>query len=230
MLFVPTIGTQYSGKMGGLVAAHGPSGPYFRFNANPTNPATPQQTVVRNALGNLVATWQTLTDFQRGSWESYAANVPTTNRIGATIFLTGQQWFVGVNTLRLQAGLSLNPLCSSVFSLSPLTLPTVAPSEASQVLTVTYDNTDEWATTSGGALLIYVGREKSVTTNFFAGPYQFAGAILGDTITPPTSPDVVIESPFPMTEGNRLFVRAVGVVFTGRRTTPVKLDPVLVAA
>lgn len=230
MLFKPLLGTALSGKMGGIVASHGAGGAYFRSLVIGTNPATTQQTLVRNSLANLVAIWQTLTQVQRDTWINYAANVPTTNRLGDQKFDTGQQWYVGVNTLRLQAGLQRNDICQQTFSLTVLTLPTVAPTETGGLLNVGFDNTNQWAIKTGGALLVYVGRDKSVTTNFFKGPYQLAGSILGDTTTPPTSPESTLVSPFPMTETNRLFVRFVALEINGLRSAEVLVGPTVIAA
>lgn len=216
MLFKPLIAGALSGKIGAVVASHNRGGAYFRLLSIPTDPGTPQQIIIRTLLGNLAAAWGLLTALQREGWETYAANVPTTNRIGETVFLTGQQTYVKNNTAREQAGLTRINKPPTVFSLAALTPVTVAAVEITNILNISFTNTDEWATLDDGALLVYGSRQQSPTVNFFKGPYRFAGAILGNTAIPPVSPDVTIVNPFALDAGNRVFLRFVAIQADGR--------------
>lgn len=95
MLFKPIIGTDLSGKVGGIVASHNAGGAYFRAATIPTNPNTTFQQAVRNAVSQLSSMWQTtLTQAQRNEWEVYAANVKITNRIGEKINVSGLNHYV----------------------------------------------------------------------------------------------------------------------------------------
>lgn len=216
MLFKPLLGTALSGALGGIVASHNRGGAYFRANTIGTDPGTPQQIIVRTLLTNLALAWQTevSASFREG-WETYAANVPVTNRIGEQIFLTGQQMYIRNNTAREQAGLLRVNKPPIVFSLALLSPVTVGAGGGTQILTITFDNSNEWANFAAGALLVWGSRQQPVTVNFFKGPYRFAGSILGDPV-PPTSPDVTILNPFQMDEGNRVFLRFVAVQADGR--------------
>lgn len=229
MLFKPLLGTALSGALGGIVASHNRGGAYFRANTVPTDPGTPQQIIIRTILTNLALAWQTeLTVAQRQGWETYADNVPVTNRIGETIFLTGQQMYVRNNTAREQAGLARINKPPVIFSLATLTAVTVGAVEITNVLTITFDNTDEWANFLGGALLVWGSRQQARTINFFKGPYRFAGSILGDPVTPPTSPDPSIINPFAMDAGNLVFLRFVAVQADGRISAPQVLGQTVI--
>ncbi|MGH7605592.1 MAG: hypothetical protein ACRENK_16555 [Gemmatimonadaceae bacterium] len=107
MLFRGIIVGAASGKLGALVASHNKGGQYMRARVVPSGKVpTPFQSVVRNAVAGLVPVWTgELTDAQRTAWNVYAINVPGRNALGDPIQLSGQNWYIGSNTLRIQAGL-----------------------------------------------------------------------------------------------------------------------------
>ena len=55
-------------------------------------------------------------------------------------------------------------------------------------------------------MIVYSSRPQNQSINFFKGPYQLAGTVDGDDTTAPTSPQE-ITSPFPLTDGQHLFVQ-----------------------
>lgn len=185
MKFTPTLGGSYSGSLGGSVASHNKGGPYFRRRAIPTNPNTTRQQIVRAALAGFTAAWSnTLTAAQRTAWSTYASNVPATDRIGQTIQLTGQQWYVGNNTPRQQAR------NSSLTAGSSVPLATAAPttfnrgesvvglttlSELSGTITLTALLSA--AASDDGDALLFVGKPINVGVGFYKGPYQLASVV-----------------------------------------------------
>jgi hypothetical protein len=217
MLFKGTIIGPASGSIAGIVASHNTSGQYMRNRTVPTNPNSIFQQAVRNAMSVLVAAWSnTLTAAERTAWATYAANVPVLNRLGDPINLSGLNMYLRGNISRLQAGLARQDTAPTVMSLNELTSPGVSIA-SSTTASVAYTNTDSWAITTGGALLLFASREQSPTINFFKGPYRFAGLVLGNTATPPTSPEV-ITLPFTVATGNQVFFRAVAITADGRQS------------
>jgi len=223
MLIESGLITRGSGSLGGMTLSHNRSGMYLRSRVTPVNPATAPQTVVRNAFSVLSTAWQgVLTKLQRDAWTTYAANVPVTDKLGRPLTLTGQQMYIRCNTPRLQVGLPRVDDGPIVFSHDSFTLVTVAAFDASEQITLTFDNTDDWANEDDAALLLYSGRQQALSINFFKGPYQFAGKVDGDSVTPPTSP-APMTSPFALDVGNAVFTR----LFTSRadgRLSPVQFD------
>lgn len=211
-LFKSSVLAQSSGSLAGTVFSHNRGGQYIRNRSTPTNPATSQQTAVRNALATLSNAWvNLLTAQQRTDWDVYAANVPLTNRVGELINVGGLGMYQRGNVPRLQAGLTRVDAAPVVFGLpvlSGVSVPQGNP--AGPTVDVAFDNTNPWATETGGALLVFVSRPQNLSINFFKGPYRFASAILGDTTTPPTSP-ATITTPFNFSLGNRIFIRTVAV-------------------
>lgn len=208
MLFRPTIGTDLSGSLGGIVASRNKGGPYFRNRAIPTNPSTSFQQVLRLAMTVLTSAWNDdLTEVERDAWQTYADNVPLTNRIGEARNVSGQNMYVRGNIVAIQTGLARQDTAPTVFNLGSFTEPTLLAADAlGQLLSVGFDNTDAWANETGSAMIVYISRPQNPSINFFKGPYQFAARIDGDMTTPPTSP-AMIAVPFLITAGQTLFAQ-----------------------
>lgn len=223
MLFVPggvAAGGTISGSSGGIVASRNRHGAYFRNRTVPVNPNTIQQQTVRSLFGTLSSRWSNaLTAAQRTGWENYAAAVATLNRIGQQTFLGGKDWYVGINVLREQAGFNTIDDAPGVFSLATYTPPTFAFTQPGDTLSVTFDNSDGWANEDDAAMIVFGSRPQSVGTNFFNGPYRFAGIIAGDSVTPPASP-TALTNPFPFAVGAKVFARANVVLADGRIGVP----------
>ena len=211
MLITSPVISAGSGSIAGLTMSHNRGGMYLRSRAVPTNPNSTEQQAVRNAMSFLAAYWRnTLTELQRDAWTVYGANTAMVNKLGAQVFLTGQQQFIRTNVPRLQnAGLTVNSLivvAPTTYNLGNLTPCSIGAVDASDGdFEVNYDNTDDWATVVGSGLLVYASRPQDPSINFFRGPYRFAGEVAGDTV-PPTSP-ATIELPFAVTAGQKVFFR-----------------------
>jgi hypothetical protein len=95
---------QLSGSSGGTTASHNRFGSYFRARTIPVNPRTPIQTLRRELLAGLSADWRTLTQPQRTDWDALAMQISKTDSLGNTYNPTGQQTYVGNNSLRVFAG------------------------------------------------------------------------------------------------------------------------------
>ena len=166
-------------------------------------------------MASLAVRWATtLTQLQRDAWEVYALAVGSTNPLGETRKLTGLNWYVACNTPRIQAAVILPTVyidnAPTIFTRADLTPPgIVSATAATEVLSMSFTNTDSWATAVGGALLVYCGVPTSPAVNGYKGPYRFSGKIAG-AVVPPTSP-LPITSAFPFAVGNRIhtFCRAI---------------------
>lgn len=216
MLFVPTIAAQMSGSIGGVCFSHGRGGPYARLRVTPTNPGSVYQSTVRAALAQLSNLWQdTLTAPQRAAWDAYADQVAMVNAIGGTIYLTGINHYVRSNTPRIQVGLDRVDVAPIIYNVGSFTEPSYAADAGLDQAIVTFDNTDAWANEDDSALLIFASVPKSPTINYFKGPFRFIGSILGDAITPPTSP-ANLDLTAPIADGQRTFFRATCTRADGR--------------
>lgn len=201
-------GQQQSGSIGGTVYSHNRAGAYVRNRSVPVNPNTDRQVAARNTLRALAIAWQnTLTEEQRGFWEAYASLVPWLNKLGQAIFLTGLAHYVRTNSSRIQAGLARLDDAPTTYNLAPAEGSLVASaSEATGELSIAFDDTLAWCETDGAYQAVFMGIPVNPGLKFFGGPFRYAGAILGDSVSPPTTPET-ITAPFPFVEGQRIWVR-----------------------
>lgn len=216
MKYTSAIAATASGSIGGATASRNRGGQYFRRRAIPVNPSTVQQQAVRGYFASLNAAWNsTLTAAQRSAWDTYALNTSVVDSLGNPVNAGGKGMYIRGNVPRLQAGLTVVSNGPTTFGLPALTGPVLTGIVAStKVVSFTFTNSDNWATTVGGALLVYVSRPVNPSINSFGGPFQYAGRILG-AVSPPTSPGTVT-GPFALTAGQKQFVRFIAIDATGR--------------
>ena len=207
MLYRGTLTGQASGSLAGNTFSRNRGGQYIRSRATPVNPNTAQQIAVRGAFSDLAALWSTtLTQAQRDAWNTYAANVPVLNRLGDSIFLTGFNMYLRSNTPRMQAGLPRVDDGPVNFTLGSFTPTTSTAASALDLVSIAFTDADDWTSEDDAAMLVYTSRSLSPTIDFFKGPFQFAGTILGNATTPITTPQVVT-NPFNNSATNKVYAR-----------------------
>jgi hypothetical protein len=229
MLFKPLIGAELSGSVGGITASHNRGGAYFRSRVVPTDPASPQQVAVRDAMAQLAARWTTaLTAAEREAWDTYAFNVPLLNRLGESINVTGLNMYQRSNVPRLQNALPRVDAAPTSFNLGDFTAPAIASFTAPAALSLTFEATDDWVGEDDSAMLLYGSRDTSPSINFFQGPYRaYATQLVGEVAVPPTSPFAGV-NPFQVTVGNKVFVKATVSRADGRLSAVTRLQAIAV--
>lgn len=226
--YKPTIGSPFVGSAGGFTFSHNKGGAYIRNRVIPVNPNTPQQQVVKAILAALAVGWiDTLTQLQRDAWEVYAANVPRPSKIGGTQFLTGIAMFIRTNVPLLQAGGTAVLDGPTAFNVGTYTSPTFIATIPATTVSVGFDNTDAWANESGSFLLLWGSRPQSVGKSFFKGPYRAMIPVAGDDTVPPVSPAVTL-LPFPVSAGQKLFMKANVVRVDGRLSDPIMIPAAII--
>jgi len=218
-------GQQRSGSIGATVYSHNRFGQYVRARSVPVNPQSSRQQVARNTLRTLMAAWSAaLTAAQRAEWTAYADAVSWLNRLGDTVTLTGIAHYLRSNAAILAAGLTRVDDGPAVLALpaGPGTF-TVTASEATQQISVAFDNTEDWANEDAGALSVLMGMPQNATRSFFNGPWRWAGVIEGDSSTPPASP-AAITAPFTFQEGQRIWCQARVLRADGRVAVPTAVN------
>jgi hypothetical protein len=220
--FKSALVTQASGSIGGMTFSRNKGGMYIRSRALVTNPNTIYQQTVRGRFSALAAAWtNVLTAGQRELWGIYGELVPVTNSLGDQINLSGLAWYQACNGARMQASLARIDDAPTNFTLCELTNPIVASVTAStDVASVVITNSDEWATATGGALIVQASRGQNPSVNFFKGPYRFADVVAGAS-TPPTSPQS-IDLPFDVAAGQKVFFQFRAVAPDGRISAPFR--------
>lgn len=221
MLIKSGLLTQMSGSIGGMTGSHNKGGMYLRSRAIPVNPNTPTQLAVRTAMNQLVTDWvETLTQAERDSWDVYAQNVTVTNALGDATKISGQNWYVSLNSVRVRNGLDLVTTAPAVFdsaTLNPISAAFTNGTPADVVLT--FDDTQAWVDDPQSALIVQASRPQNQSKMFFKGPFQQAGLVLGDATTPPTT-GVNVTTPFAYGLDNKGFARVRLSLSDGRLSAP----------
>lgn len=221
MKFKSQLVTQVSGSVGGVTYSHNKSGLYMRARSIPTNPNTAEQQAARLALAAAATRWtEVLTQVQRAAWTIYAMNVNWVNPLGDVVHLSGQQMYCRSCAARTALGLTPVDDGPTVYDTGSYTTPVATASEATQLVSVAFTNTDDWAGEVGGAMGVFVSRPYSLSVNYFRGPYRHVGEILG-AVVPPTSPDT-FTAPFAFVAGQRLQVFGRVVRADGRTSYPFR--------
>jgi len=222
---------QMSGSIGGNVYARNRYGNYVRARTVPTNPNTAGQQEVRAAIAWLTEHWSsTLSAAQRTAWNLYAASVPMLNKLGEVVHLSGFNHFVRAHAARKRHADLVIVAGPTTFELpehDPLFAFTS--SEATNDITVVYDDTEEWCDLDDAHLYIYVGSPQNPQRNFFDGPWKYGDKVDGDLASPPSSP-ATVASPFVLTEGQALWCYARIAMDDGRLSEPFRSGPTLVGS
>lgn len=218
-----------SGSAGGVTATHGRSGQVLAARTVPTDPASPYQNAVRQIFAYLTGSWQTLTDAQRAAWTTYAANVPVTNRLGDTRYLTGHQIYIRNNAARLQAGLARVDDGPTVFVNDVLSYVYLTPNAGPNTLDMYVEVGDPWTIKPGGALLVYATRQSAGTVRYRKTPYRLAAVILAP-LNPPAPRVFTPAAPFAIddNQSNSIFTRFVVVTADGRLSAVDARGPTLI--
>lgn len=201
-------GMQVSGSIGGTTWSHNRFGAYKRNRSIPVNPRTDIQVAVRNRVRNLSIIWaEDLTQGQRDAWSLYAANVPWQNRLGQTVQLTGLNMYIRSNVPIQTAGIARQDTAPTVFTLAAAEEAlVVTASEATQILTVGFQEGGGWSDVDDGFQSVALGIPQNPGIVFFNGPWRLAPPMLGDTAIGLTTPQE-LAAPFPFAEGQRLWVQ-----------------------
>lgn len=224
MLFTSPVYSQASGSIAGITYSHNRGGMYTRARVTPTDPSSSRQQTVRAAMGVLAPYWgKTLTGIQRDAWNLYGDNVPWTNALGETIFLTGQQHFLRSNIPHVQLGATPTADAPTIFDLGTFTAPTIHEAKSAPSISIAFTDTDAWANTDGAYLAIYCGKAVGPGRKFYRGPWRLAGAIGG--ATPPPATPALYAAQWPWSTDNICWVQCRIRQADGRLSLPVILGP-----
>jgi len=186
------------GSIAGNTHSRNSSGNYIRARTTPVNPNSTRQNVIRAAMATASNTWSnSLTPAQRTAWGLYAANINMTNRLGETILISGRSQYLRSNMCRLNSNLGARndgptlltlPSADSAFS--------VVANVGAQTLTVTFDDTQDWAGESSAHMIISMSQPKHSAVNFIGGPFRVVIALNGSASSSLSSPATIGSLPY----------------------------------
>jgi hypothetical protein len=206
-----SIVTDASGSVAGLTIARNRGGAYARARTSPIQPNSTRQAAIRGIFAAAINSWTNLLSVgQRQMWEAYASAVPYTNAFGETRYYSGQQRYSQCYIAAVNAGRSVSSVAQApttyteaegiVISNMAITESAATP-DSSAVVSNTLAPS---APTAGDTLLIHFGAPVTAATNFFKGPFRFAGS--ADFVSGTTYPDATLADPFGRTMASGLRV------------------------
>lgn len=199
-----------SGAIGGKVYSRNQYGNYIRSRAIPVNPNTDRQQAARSAFQEMASRWSlTLTQAQRTAWNLYGSSVTMQDRLGQDINLSGFAHFIRSNTARSAVSMPVVDAGPVIFTVAEADSSfSCAISEATQIITVTFDDTMVWADEDDAAMSIYMTSPQINSRAYLDIKLRLAGSIDGDLASPPVSPDATITTPYVVVETQRVIVKA----------------------
>ncbi len=213
------------GSIAGNTYSRNHYGAFVRARVTPINPNTARQQVVRAAIAFLAAMWAgTLTAAQRTAWNLYGSSVAMTDSLGATMYLTGYNHFIRSNLIAKMIPYPLISPGPVIFEL-PAQDPTlsVTLSEATQVLTIAYDDTMAWATETAAYMYFFQGKPQNAQRSSFSGPYRLIGSVAGIDPGGPVEPHAATAA-FVVSEGQHQWIYARIQRADGRLSEPFRAD------
>jgi len=93
--------TEYAGSIGGVTFLRNASGPIAKLRSRPPVNPSPDQSTYQTRMAMLVACWPTLSQANKDAWDAIAAAHSHTTPWGESKTLSGYQWFLSCNLIRL---------------------------------------------------------------------------------------------------------------------------------
>jgi len=140
-LFTPSpIMNELRKKAGSDVFSKNHSGPFIRKRVKGTNPKSAKQIAVRAAFGADSKAWKSLGSSNILAWIAYAKNFIFKNRLGQSITLTGETWYIKLSRILQTMGIapvSTPPSISYAIPVLPPGLAIAGVASTSYTLTMT---------------------------------------------------------------------------------------------
>lgn len=172
MLIRMGLGGQLSGSVGGVTASHNRYGQYLRNRTKPVNPNSERQQAARSSFAASTLRWKALTELQRQAWAAYAAMTPKLNKLGESVTLSPNAWYVATNTFRKSVtGPNLAAVDTAPFTpgLDESTFTFSSALTATNIITFTQ-------TGAADLVALFLGPAVSAGVSSFSGPYTLIAA------------------------------------------------------
>jgi hypothetical protein len=204
------------GSIGGNTFQGNTSGNIVRQRPQVHRSSTNKQTSAHSNLQYWLSEWQALSGTDKADWNTFASVTPKTDKFGEVKTLTGANWFMSVNNMRVLQGLSI--LTSPPTYSIPPSSPTFDISIASNLLYVNYTSSFNYTDNS---LLLWCSLP---TTRMKPTINQLRKYLLINTTDPGSPQDItsawetatgLIFSNVNATPNNQIFISTVPVTKAG---------------
>jgi len=217
-----------SGSIGSVVVYRRRGRFVTRPRTVPYDPASAYQMGRRTQLAFIWSRWRSFSDARRRGWAVYGAQFRQPDSLGKRRPLSGWNAFVYTNFPRHMAAIPRVETAPAVYFADAPSPVTVAAKSTSTRLTVFFNEDDSWVHESNGALLLFSSASVSPGRSYYRGPYRYIGKIRGSSTSPPSSPYLLGNGPFPLTPGDHWFARYYTLRQDGRRAPDAYIGPVVI--
>lgn len=232
--------SEIRGSIGGTTFSRGRYGAIARNRTIPVQPNTARQIAARQVFASLLEQWESLAQEQRDLWNTYAANVAMTNRLGETMYLSGQNHFIRSSAIRQQSLWGVIGDGPTIFNLGvvdagflitgDVTWTAGPPSALAFSITLT-EGLDPYLTGANG-FYIYASTGVNIGVSYYGGPMIYIKQIPGIV-------DPGIQTPYafsaevpnaPWSVGQQIWIGVRWLIGDGRCTEMRKLGPFTLTA
>lgn len=221
MKFTSAIISKGSGSVGGATYSRNHYGMYIKSKPSPINPNSSRQQTVRNYFQTLAELWTSeLSDAERAAWNLYGSQVVMKDPLGEDIYLTGFNHFIRSNVVALLGAYTRVDSGPVIFTLAESDPAfAVAISEATQLISVTFNTALDWVSEDDAGMQIRMSRPVNPGIAFIPPVMRVADFIDGDSGSPPTSPQTVA-CPFVVSQTQKVLVEGRIIRADGRLSAP----------
>lgn len=176
---------------------------------------------MRTIMSQLAQAWQEeLTEAERETWITYANAVTVRNKLGDTIKLTGQNWFIRNNSVWMQMSQEYDTSITNVkldIGPPPGAISFVYTEEEGENPATLVANWSIPTSFPSPRVGIWISRPKSPTVNYYKGPYQYLRYNQSTSTSGPIIP------PYGWEEGEKIFFRFRARYTDGRLSDAVEI-------
>lgn len=134
------LASEVSGRIGGTIFAHNRGGMYVRNGTKPIKVTTPSAMTFKAILGTASKLWTMLTSAEIAAWNTFATNNPQKNRLGRQISLTGQNFFIRLNSRLMYANADIITLPPTAAPPNLAAISAMSVTAATGTVQITFDD------------------------------------------------------------------------------------------
>lgn len=144
--------------------------------------------------------------YERPFWKAYATNVHRHNALGQPFIDQARNWFLGADVLRTLAYHTTIFKAPREYRRTSLTPFTVRFHAIRDIITVTFNEADEWHNFRESILILFATAGLPLTTYGKHQPYRYLGHVKGHLASPQNFRPIL-----PLVGGQAFFVRGVAL-------------------
>lgn len=154
--------TELRGSIGGITFQQNRSGKIARLRPSTLKNSTVLQNEKQTAFSSLQNSWSALSSANKALWNTFADTYTRDDRWGDTVTLSGQNWFLSINSFRELLGLSM--LTTPPVHSTPTAVPSFDVTVTGSSIEIDYASS--WGSSDDGMMIYSTFPMRGSTTSF----------------------------------------------------------------